>query len=223
MDILKKREEDREHDYVRFELASALRRNMVVIPALVEGARLPPAASLPTDLNAVVMHQKQEVSHERFHHDLADLVRAVEVATGGPRSNYRRYAMAAAGVLIVALALWQTPWQRIPRIFAPAKQETAKPAPKPENRMVRIYNNTRSRHVRHVYAVPAHMRATIIHSGDWLGTAAMIPPGGSVNVNFDDNRGTCEYDIRAIADKSAGEWLWRNFNVCHKEFISMAD
>src|SRR5690348_2734818 len=38
------------NDYVRIEIASALSRNVRVIPALVDGAQMPPAGELPPDL-----------------------------------------------------------------------------------------------------------------------------------------------------------------------------
>src|SRR6185312_394571 len=65
MEMLAKREAGGEHDYVRQELATALKRDMVVIPVLVEGARLPAATSLPADIKDLLMHQKQEITHER--------------------------------------------------------------------------------------------------------------------------------------------------------------
>ena len=125
MELLEKRERDGEHDYVRQELATALRRNMIVIPVLAEGARLPRSASLPPDISAVVMHQKQEVTHERFVHDVNDLIRAIQLGTGqsgGARWRYWAGAGAAAALAIAALLgrrllwrqrlVWQGRWAR---------------------------------------------------------------------------------------------------------------
>jgi hypothetical protein len=108
MELLEKRERDGEHDYVRQELATALRRNMIVIPVLAESARLPRSASLPPDISAVVMHQKQEVTHERFVHDVNDLIRAIQLGTGqsgGVRWRYWAGAGAAAALAIAALSV----------------------------------------------------------------------------------------------------------------------
>jgi hypothetical protein len=108
MELLEKRERDGEHDYVRQELATALRRNMIVIPVLTEGARLPRSTSLPPDISATVMHQKQEVTHERFVHDVNDLIRAIQLGTGqggGARWRYWAGAGAAAALAIAALSV----------------------------------------------------------------------------------------------------------------------
>ena len=41
---------DDPHDFVRIEIATALKRNIPVIPILLESARVPKAAQLPDDL-----------------------------------------------------------------------------------------------------------------------------------------------------------------------------
>ena len=102
MELLEKREREGEHDYVRQELATALKRNMVVIPVLAEGARLPRNTSLPPDISAIVMHQKQEVTHERFAHDVNDLIRAIRLGTGQSGGSRWRYGAGAAAVLAIA-------------------------------------------------------------------------------------------------------------------------
>lgn len=101
MELLEKREREGEHDYVRQELATALKRNMVVIPVLAEGARLPRSASLPPDISAVAMHQKQEVTHERFVHDVNDLIRAIRLGTGQSGGSRWRYWAGAAAVIAI--------------------------------------------------------------------------------------------------------------------------
>jgi len=102
MELLETREREGEHDYVRQELATALKRNMVVIPVLAEGARLPRSTSLPPDISAIVMHQKQEVTHERFVHDVNDLIRAIRLGTGQSGDSRWRYWAGAAAVIAIA-------------------------------------------------------------------------------------------------------------------------
>ena len=104
MELLEKRERDGERDYVRQELATALRRNMIVIPVLAEGARLPRSTSLPPDISAIVMHQKQEVTHERFVHDVNDLIRAIRLGTGQSDGSRWRYWAGAGAVAALAIA-----------------------------------------------------------------------------------------------------------------------
>ena len=43
-----------ERDFVRMEIATALQRGITVIPVLIEGARMPPAAGLPVDLHPML-------------------------------------------------------------------------------------------------------------------------------------------------------------------------
>ena len=55
---------DDPNDWVRIETAAALRRNILVVPVLVEGARLPDPASLPEELRPSVSTTRLRV--ERF-------------------------------------------------------------------------------------------------------------------------------------------------------------
>jgi aspartyl protease family protein len=70
-----------EQDYVRREIAEALRRRIVVIPVRVgrEGQMqpLPSPEKLPEDIRELVFHQRHDVAQDRFARDLADLVRAI--------------------------------------------------------------------------------------------------------------------------------------------------
>lgn len=43
-----------ERDFVRMEIATALQRGITVIPVLIEGAKMPPAAGLPVDLHPML-------------------------------------------------------------------------------------------------------------------------------------------------------------------------
>jgi hypothetical protein len=76
-------------DYVREEIAEALRRRIVVIPVRVgRGGRLPAlprAADLPDDIRDLVHYQKHDVVHERFGRDIAGLIEAIEIVRGRTR------------------------------------------------------------------------------------------------------------------------------------------
>jgi hypothetical protein len=61
-------------DYVRLEVVTALRRQIPVIPVLVEGAKVPPASALPDDMAALVRHQAYEISEQRWQYDTDRLV-----------------------------------------------------------------------------------------------------------------------------------------------------
>jgi len=57
---------DNPDDFVRLEIATALKRNIRVIPVLVDDASMPRASDLPDDLKLLVRRNAVEVSHTRF-------------------------------------------------------------------------------------------------------------------------------------------------------------
>ncbi len=65
------------NDFVRIEVASALRLNKRVIPTLVGGAKMPPSSDLPDDLALLARRNALELSHNRFAADVEDLVNVV--------------------------------------------------------------------------------------------------------------------------------------------------
>ena len=78
-EILQQRMQSSERDYVREEIVGALRRGLLVIPVLVDGATLPQADLLPPDIRNLVFHQKHTVEHERFGRDVDDLINAIKI------------------------------------------------------------------------------------------------------------------------------------------------
>jgi hypothetical protein len=77
-------------DFVRIELASALQRDIPVIPVLVRGAKMPAAALLPDDLKELSYRNAIELSHARWRSDVEVLLQALRpylnapVAAGAP-------------------------------------------------------------------------------------------------------------------------------------------
>jgi len=65
-------------DFVRVEIATALKRNIRVIPVLVDGASMPRFNDLPDDLKLLARRNAVEVSHNRFNADFGRLVTAIE-------------------------------------------------------------------------------------------------------------------------------------------------
>jgi TIR domain len=80
MELFAERQAASERDYVREEIAEALKRGIVVIPALIERTALPRADGLPEDIRELVLHQKHDVTHEHFGRDIAGLVEAIRFA-----------------------------------------------------------------------------------------------------------------------------------------------
>ena len=69
---------DNSDDFVRLEIATALKRNIRVIPVLVDDASMPRASDLPDDLKSLVRRNAVEVSHTRFSTDSERLIDALE-------------------------------------------------------------------------------------------------------------------------------------------------
>jgi hypothetical protein len=76
-DPLGRRRLEDPNDFVRLELASALRRDIPVIPVLVRGAKMPDIEQLPPDLKELVYRNAVELSHARWKSDVQLLIRAL--------------------------------------------------------------------------------------------------------------------------------------------------
>jgi len=65
---------DDEHDYLRQEIAAALnRKDVAVIPVLIEGAKMPSPADLPSDISALAKINAVDLSHRRWRGDVGTL------------------------------------------------------------------------------------------------------------------------------------------------------
>jgi hypothetical protein len=99
-------------DFVRLETASALKRDIPVVPVLVQGARMPRKEQLPEDLAELAYRNGVELTHARWDSDVQVLIKAlsphVESEAGKPRPagpgpiRSRRMAAAGAAVAIAA-------------------------------------------------------------------------------------------------------------------------
>lgn len=68
---------DNANDFVRIELASALRRDIPVVPVLVRGARMPSTEQLPDDLKELHYRNAVELTHTRWKSDVQVLIHAL--------------------------------------------------------------------------------------------------------------------------------------------------
>lgn len=73
---------DNPDDWIRQEIATALRRNIRVVPVLIDGATLPAANALPDELRALVRRQGLELADARWRGDLARLIETLERLPG---------------------------------------------------------------------------------------------------------------------------------------------
>lgn len=128
-------------DFVRLEVASALKRDILVIPVLVDGAAMPAARDLPPDLEPLAWRNAVELRHAHWDADLQVLVAALEkllprkarsgpvperlsepaprAADSGAKRRWLWPAIAgAAAIAIIAIALLR-PWQGGPAAVDP--------------------------------------------------------------------------------------------------------
>jgi hypothetical protein len=77
-------------DFVRIEIEAALKRNVRVIPVLVDGATMPRASELPESLKGLARRQGTEVSPGRFDADVEKLTRALASILETRRTRRRR-------------------------------------------------------------------------------------------------------------------------------------
>lgn len=78
-----KRRIDASNDFVRIEIAAALRRGIPVVPVLVEGAALPAEQDLPAELQALSYKQATHVRPDPdFRSDMERLMRWLESQVG---------------------------------------------------------------------------------------------------------------------------------------------
>ena len=82
---------DNPDDFVRLEIATALKRNIRVIPVLVDDASVPRASDLPDDLKSLVRRNAVEVSHTRFGADSERLIAALERVFEKTAAEKRRH------------------------------------------------------------------------------------------------------------------------------------
>jgi hypothetical protein len=74
-------------DWVRLEVVAALRRNVLVVPVLVDGARLPDPTSLPEELRPLCGRNACELSDLRWPFDVGELVKDLEKVVRLPKGS----------------------------------------------------------------------------------------------------------------------------------------
>lgn len=156
-DAAGRRRLDDPNDFIRLETSAALKRNIRVVPVLVDGAVMPRAEELPDEIKALTRRQAIELSHKQWEASSGELIRTLErilskvsteapvavapakptadIGSAPPSSNKSRtWLAAAAGLLILGAALWWGLAARAPSskpVLQPSVSVTAqvKPAP----------------------------------------------------------------------------------------------
>ncbi len=118
-----KRRLDNPEDFVRVEIATALKRNVRVIPVLVQGARMPRRDQLPEPLANLTRRNAIEVSDARWKYDADRLIKTIEEVSSLESPGAENYAQRLAGgvgksrlwswrilvpigILVLSIGLW---------------------------------------------------------------------------------------------------------------------
>ena len=93
------------NDFVRMEISAALKRNIRVIPVLVEGMTMPEmeAGDLPEDLKRLCKREALEISDNRWEFDTQRLVQVLEkdVPPVSKKTSWKAIASLVLGVLLL--------------------------------------------------------------------------------------------------------------------------
>jgi hypothetical protein len=134
---------DNPGDYVRMEIETALKRDIVVTPVLVKGAQMPGAEELPAEIRDLVYRNAFEITVNRWGSDLQEMIRRLGLdaprpaasAGGEPEGRKTRQVLqqpiAIAGVVIAACLVAITAWFALPRPAAPPSASVTNPADAP--------------------------------------------------------------------------------------------
>lgn len=110
-------------DFVRLEIEAALNRKVLVIPLLVEGARMPSVTDVPPSLAPLVRRHALELTPGRFSRDAEDLIEVLQQAVSRPPSAAATSAKPVAVVAAVPPP-GPTPASKTPRAVPPKEPRT---------------------------------------------------------------------------------------------------
>lgn len=77
------------NDFVRIEIAAALRRNIPVVPILLEDAQIPRSDQLPEELKSLAIRNGMNIRHASFHSDVEKLIRGIDQHAGMSKPDNR--------------------------------------------------------------------------------------------------------------------------------------
>jgi TIR domain len=184
-------------DFVRIEIATALKRDIPVIPIRLEGTRVPKADQLPDDLKELTLRNGLDIRHASFPDDMERLIRGLKGA-----KSPRQPAPPA-----------RTPDDQVP--VAPSRTATpAPPAPLDKPRRNFVDAHVTPEYLVGLYQGNTALRAeTLIseHLGRWLQVSG---PLGEVHPGFNAERSPTlvafEFQTKPVVYMwFSGEWVDR--------------
>ena len=132
---------DDPHDFIRLEIATALKRDIRVVPVVLDRATMPGAEQLPDELKPLARRQAIAVQHQQWEASTAKLIQALQKLLGeqaGRGGAHTRWGVAAA---VGLLALGAGAWWYWPRAVVDTEEVglvAASPAPPPPETVVAV-------------------------------------------------------------------------------------
>jgi len=119
-EILQKRAQDGQPDYVRREIEGALARQITIVPVLVGGASMAQLSGLPDNLAALSQYEAAELRDSTFREDCVRLASALHPApaaqaepAGSKIGRYKRLILSVGIVALMGLLLAATGWMGV--------------------------------------------------------------------------------------------------------------
>jgi hypothetical protein len=129
---------DNPDDFVRLEIEAALTRGVLVIPILINGARMPRANEVPDSLAKLVRRQALELSPARFDSDISRLFRVLDRTLAEAQALPATGESAALQVESWPVSQSQEADSRQPRLELPRAPEPSLQAPAATARPVQL-------------------------------------------------------------------------------------
>jgi hypothetical protein len=97
-------------DFVRLEIETALKRDIVVTPVLVQGALMPSAETLPIEISDLAYRNAFEISHNRWESDVREMVRRLGLGVSGGARQIEAGGQPPLPIDATRRAAEQMPW-----------------------------------------------------------------------------------------------------------------
>lgn len=97
---------DSPNDFVRFEIASAIRRGLFVQPVLVDGATMPAENDLPDDIKPLCRHNAISITTRAFHQDTQPLIKRIkELSPGWAEALLHGFVNTPTYVMLISMLI----------------------------------------------------------------------------------------------------------------------
>ncbi|MBL7713192.1 MAG: toll/interleukin-1 receptor domain-containing protein [Chitinophagaceae bacterium] len=189
------------NDWVRLEIATALQRNIRVVPVLLEGASLPDEELLTEDLKPLLRRQSYEISNKRWKYDSEQLIEFLKKILGqaakpapkpapvpaAPKKSKTVYWLIGGAIVLLGI---------IANAASENNNNPSEPIPGQNESQVQ-HNNTPAQQTPAVVNKVQEQTADL--SGKWF------DPNGKGTYVFQQNNGLLSLAVYAVTGEQTGE------------------